>query len=263
MPISHDLPRIVADLTRLGCNERESKIYVQCLQLGSASVQQIASKLGQNRLTVHSAVGQMIKKGFLFETRKGKKRLIVAEEPVTLLRLVHEREQDVANLRGNVEHLVSVLSSLQSTDRSIPTVKLFEGVEGFKRMLEETLSARGEILVFSNVDLFSRLVGEEHLEKYFRRRARKGIHTRLIFPPCSFADRVAKRSKEFKIQVRLLKTAAQWKTGIFSWNDCIAIMSYTEQKLTCTIIENRDIASFFRNINFDVIWKHAEPPSVP
>ncbi|MBI5155953.1 hypothetical protein HZA45_01620 [Candidatus Peregrinibacteria bacterium] len=230
---------------------------MQCLQLGPVSVQALSRTMKMNRVTVHSAVEQMIEKGLLFETRKGKRRLIVAEEPMSLLRLLSRKEQELVRVRGSMEHILKLLISLQSTDQSTPTVKLYEGVDGFKKMLDETLSARGEILVFSYVPLFSELVGVKYLGEYFRRRADRGIHTRLLFPPCAFADKVAARAKEYRVQVRILPPQYVWQSGIFSWNDCLALMSYTERHLTCTIIENREIAYFFRLVMFELCWKQA------
>ena len=243
----------------LGCNDREATIYLHCLQVGPSSVQDIARKLRQNRITVHSAVEQMQAKGLLFETRKSKRRFIVAEEPVGLLRLFQKKENEMRLARSNLEHAVQLLSTVQGIDHSIPAVKLYEEVDGFKKMLEETLEARGEVLVYSNVDLLSKLVGVQHLEQYFRQRSRKNIHTRLIFPPCDFADLVKAKTRDYKIQVRLLPRDMQWRSGIFAWNESLALMSYTEQKLTCTIIENKDIAYFYRNIIFELCWEQARP----
>lgn len=254
-----DVGRIQEQLHFFGANPREALLYMQCLQLGATSVQELARAMKMNRVTVHSAVEQMIEKGLLFETRKGKRRLIVAEEPVSLLRLLTKKEQEIVRVRGSMEHILRLLTSLQSTDQSVPTVKLYEGVEGFKKMLEETLSARGEILVYSYVPLFAELVGVRHLEDYFRRRADRDIHTRLLFPPCAFADKVAARAREYKVQVRTLPKQYVWQSGIFSWNDCLALMSYTERHLTCTIIENRDIAHFFRMVLFELCWNAASP----
>jgi DNA-binding transcriptional regulator YhcF (GntR family) len=225
--------------------------------MGPTTVQQLATQMRQNRVTVHSAVEQMIAKGLLFETRRGKRRFIVAEEPRGLLRLFQRKENEMHVMRGNLEHVVQLLQSVQSVDQSIPTVKFYEGSDGFKRMLEETLTARGEVLVFSYVDLFSKLVGVDYLKNYLKRRGQKGIHTRLIFPQCAFADFVIKTGKEYKNTVRMLPATMQWQSGIFSWNDSIAIMSYTEQKITCTIIENRDIAHFYRTIIFELCWREA------
>lgn len=254
-----DIGRIHEQLRFFGANARESGIYMKCLQLGPSTVQQLASAMRMNRVTVHSAVGEMLEKGLLFETRKGKRRLLVAEEPVSLLRLLAHKEEEVSRVRGSMEHIMRLLTSLQSTDQSVPTVKLYEGAEGFKKMLEETLSARGEILVFSYVPLFSELVGVQYLEDYFRRRASREIHTRLLFPPCDFACKVAARSREYRIQVRTLSPQYSWQAGVFSWNDCLALMSYTERQLTCTIIENRDLAHFFRLVMFELCWSQATP----
>jgi sugar-specific transcriptional regulator TrmB len=254
-----DIGRIHEQLRFFGANPREASIYMKCLQLGVASVQELARAMKMNRVTVHSSVEQMIEKGLVFETRKGKRRLIVAEEPVGLLRLLAKKEQELTRVRGGMEHMLKLLISLQSTDQSVPTVKLYEGADGFKKMLEETLSARGELLVFSYVPLFSELVGVKHLENYFDRRAKRGIHTRLLFPPCAFADKMAARAKEFRIQIRTLPPQYVWQSGIFSWNDCLALMSYTERRLTCTIIENLEIAHFFRLVMFEMCWNQAQP----
>ncbi|MSU74846.1 hypothetical protein EXS57_03690 [Candidatus Kaiserbacteria bacterium] len=254
-----DIGRMQEHLHFFGANAREASIYIQSLRLGPVSVQELSRTMKMNRVTVHSAVEQMIEKGLLFESRKGKRRLVVAEEPMSLLKLLAKKEQELVRVRGSMEHMLKLLISLQSTDQSAPTLKLYEGVEGFKKMLEETLSARGELLVFSYVSLFSELVGVKYLEEYFQRRADRGIHTRLLFPPCAFATKVAARAKQYRIQVRALPQQYVWQSGIFSWNDCLALTSYTERHLTCTIIENRDIAHFFRLVMFELCWNQAKP----
>lgn len=254
-----EIHRVTEQLKSLGCTAREAQIYMQCLRIGPASVQEIARQLKQNRITIHSAVEQLIEKELLFETRRGKRRLIVADEPVALFRLLQKKEDEIKKARENLKYLTPLLASLQSVDQSAPTARFYEGPSGFKRMLEETLCTRGEVLVFSYVDLFSKLVGAEYLERHFKQRAAKGIHARLIFPQCPIAERLNSKARELEIQIRFLPKTFVWQSGIFSWNDCIALTSYTEQKLTCTIIENRDIAHFYRTIIFEMCWNQAIP----
>lgn len=249
-----DVRRIIAQLEQFGCNEREAKIYVRLLAMGPSSVQEIAKQVKGHRVTVYSATEQLVKKGLLYETKRGRRRLLAAEPPDVLYHIVQQREHELHVLKSNLDHVVGLLKPMQTHDTSLPAVKLYEGVDGFKKMLEETLSARGEVLVFTYVDLFSRLIDPDYLEHYFERRAKKGIRTRLIFPPCTFAQRVNKRAAAYKIQVRLLPPELVWKSGIFLWNDCVAIQAFTEGKLSCTIIENKDIAHFYRRIIFELVW---------
>jgi len=256
---SSDLYRVIALLKQFDCNEGEAKIYVESLKMGPASVQEIAKKMKRNRVTVHSAIEKLIDKNLLFETRKGKRRLIAAEEPDILYRILQKREGEMKLMKSSLDYVTGLLESIQPSNQSVPTVKLYEGVDGFKKMLEETLESKGEVLVFTYVDLFSELLNPDYLVDYFERRAKKGIHTRLIFPPCDFAELVNKKAEEYNIEIRLLPKHFKWKSGIFSWDDSVSIKSFTEGTLTCTIIENKDIAYFFQTVVFNLCWEMAEP----
>jgi len=251
--------RVASLFAQFGCSDRAVEIYLQSLSMGPASVQEIARAMKQNRVTVHSAIEQLIDTGLLYETRKGKRRLIAAENPQTLQSLLQRKENELAMMKTNMDYVAQLLSQVQAKDRSVPTVKFYEGVEGFQGMLEDSLTTKkGEVFVFTYVDLFSKVLGPEYLENYFVRRAKKKIRTRLIFPPCAFANRVHAKAKQYNIEVRLLPKEVQWKSGIFSWDETIAIMSYTEGKFTCTFINNQDIADFYQRVVFELCWQQAE-----
>jgi len=252
-----DLQRVIALLKQLECSQGEAEVYIQALKMGPSTVQEIANKLKRNRVTAHSSIEKLIDKGLLFETRKSKKRLIVAEGPDAIHGLIQKEENNLKLLRGNLDHVSKMLLNMQSIDRSKPTVKFYEGVDGFKKMLEETLDAKNECKVFTYVDLFSKLLDPDYLEDYFKRRAEKGIHTRLIFPPCDFATRVNSKAQEYKIRVRLISPEYQWAAGIFSWNNVVSIKSFTEGKITSTLIENEDIAYFYQNLITELCWEMA------
>ena len=250
--------RVLNQLEGFGCTTKEAAIYLQCFELGQCSVQEIAKRLRINRVTVHSAAERLIEKGLLVESRKGKRRVLVAEPPSVFQRILQRDENEVQARRGKLTDLVSLLEAFPRSGGSIPTVRFLEGPEGFKKMLEETLTARGECLVFTYVDLFAKLLDPLYLEDYFRRRAGKGINTRLIFPPCPFAEKVAAKAAEYRIKVRLMPPEIKWRAGIFSWNNSLALQSFTQGQITCTIIENDDLAHFYRTILFELSWQQAK-----
>ncbi len=72
-----------------------------------------------------------------------------------------------------------------------------------------------------------------------------------------------KKSDEYRIRVRLMPEELSWQAGIFSWNNSIAIQSFTEGKLTCTILENADIADFYRRVLFELAWQQAADMKLP
>jgi sugar-specific transcriptional regulator TrmB len=253
-----EFKRISTLLNYLGCSDSEAMVYVKCLEIGHSSVNDIAKQLGKNRVTIHGHVELLLKKGLLYETRKGKRRLIGAEKPEILNFLVEKKENELQSAKSNLDYVTTLLATTTNTGQNVPTVKFYEDTEGLKKMLRETLSAKGDVLVFSHVELLAELLGVDYLEGYFRKRASKNIHTRLIFPPCTFADRVSKKSKQYKIEVRTLDPNYSWSSGIFSWDNNIALLSYTNNKITTTIIQNSDISDFFRSVMFDMIWNQAK-----
>ncbi len=259
---SAELSRIQTQLKHFDCNASEAEIYVKCLEMGPSSVQEIARAMRKNRVTVHSSVVQLIDKGLITESRKGKRRLIVAEEPDVLYRLLQKKQSELEVIETNLDYVTKLLYQARSTDTARPTVKFYEGVDGFKKMLEESLDNKsGRVYVFTYVDIFSKVINPDYLENYFVRRAKKKIRTQLIFPPCDFADRVNKKASEYLIEVRLLPPELVWKSGFFSWDNKVALMSYTENKLTTTIIENEDIAYFVQSVMFKLTWQQSSPMS--
>ena len=259
---STDLNRVTTQLEQFGCTKTEAKIYVQLIKMGGITVQEVASQLGLNRVTVHSAIEQLIHKGLAYETRRGKKRLIIAEQPSTLFTIIQTKLNDLKIQENSLQYVVKLLNSIETQTKTTPTVKFYEGVTGFKKMLQETLSAKNEVLVFTFVDLFSKLLTPKYLENYYAKRAQKNIHTRLIFPSGEFGKHINKKSAQFKMKIKFLPENLKWKAGIFAWDNTIAIQSFTEEKLTCTIIENEDIAYFYRQIMFELCWKQASSASV-
>ncbi|MCB0322521.1 MAG: hypothetical protein KDD69_03075 [Bdellovibrionales bacterium] len=249
-------------LRAFDCTEREVDIYLALVQRGGSSVQEIADVLSQNRITVHSASAQMLRKGLLVETRRGKRRLLTATEPDELFRLVKIKQQELELMQLNLGYAVGLLRREQKANSSRPGVQFHEGVEGFKRMLEMSLAAKGEFLGLIDVELFSRLLSAEYLLSFFRRRAEKGISSRLVWPSRgAFAKESLPQAKEYRISVRFLPADQEWRSGFISWNNCISLKSFTAGKVTCTIIENEDIAFFYRNYIFETVWKNAIPPT--
>lgn len=239
------------------CTARDTKLYLHLLSTGPRTIQRLANELRENRVTIHSAVEKMIDLGFLFESRKGKHRIVAASDPKIFHRLIEKRQTELNNIDETVSQMTTWLESKRRIDESVPSVKFYEGIDGLKRMLEETLEAKNEVLVFTFVDLFSKLLTPKYLENYYKRRAEKDISSRLIFPVGEFGKQVATYAESLKMVVRFLPTEINWKSGFFAWNNMLAIQSFTEGKVTCTIIENEDIAYFYRHVIFELCWKQA------
>jgi len=241
------------------CSEREADIYIEGLQAGSFTIYDMAETLSQNRITIHSACAQLLKKGLLFESRKGKKRILISEDPEVLYKLIKIKEHELENAKANLGYAINLLNKNRNNGQFKPTFKFYDGSEGFKKMLELTLSSKNEFLGLINVELFATHLKKDYLKSYFIKRAENNIHSKLIWHKIDhFAEFAIKNSKKLKIQVRLLESDTEWSSGFISWNNCLSLKSFSQGQITCTIIENQDIVSFYRNTIFPNLWHQAK-----
>lgn len=253
--------RLVAFLKRFDCNDREAATYIECLQMGMSSVQEIAHRLNSNRITVHSSIEQLIKKGLLVESRKGKKRVIVAESPDVLYRILQRKSNELKLIEYDLDSMTKLLYSVHSQDGNLLNVRLYEGPEDFKKILEEMASTKNDLCLFTSERLFTENLNVAYLRYYYKRLAEQGVHTRILCPPGVYFTAFKEDQEKYKLQIRLLKLSSECQAGFYLWNDNIALKSFKDDRFICTIIRNKDLYFLFRHVIFELFWNAAEPLS--
>lgn len=254
---SSEYIRLVAFLKRFDCNNREAATYIACLQMGMASVQEIAHHLSTNRVTVHSNIEQLIKKGLLFETKKGKKRFIVAESPDVLSRILQRKMNELKLVENDLDPITKLLHSIQSEDRNFYNVRFYEGVEGFKKIMEEMLGATNDLCVFACEELFDEAINVQYLRDFYKRLAQQNVHSRVVCAPGEYVSQFKDDQIQYKLQLRLMQLPKDCMSSFYLWNDSITLSSFKDDRIICTVIQNQDMAFFFRNVIFESFWNSA------
>jgi len=255
---SSEYIRLIAFLKRFDCNNREAATYIACLQMGMASVQEIAHHLNTNRITVHSTIEQLIKKGLLFETKKGKKRFIVAESPDVLTRILQSKMNELKLVEQDLSYVTKLLNSMQAQDRDFYNVRFYEGASGLKKIMEEVLNTKNDICVFTCAE-FVPGISLNYLKDFYKRLADQGVHSKILCSQGNFANEFKNLQMKYKLQMRLLALPQECKASFYLWDNNIALASLMDNKVVCTIIQNKDIAFFFRHIIFESTWNSAQP----
>lgn len=116
-------------LTNFNLTDHEAEIYLAALELGKASVNDIAKKIGKSRTATYFHLEHLLNKGLLKETRKGKLARFVAQAPEEL---VAKAEESVNRLKETLP----LLKSLQSSQGETPEFEIFETKDGFKKIYE-------------------------------------------------------------------------------------------------------------------------------
>lgn len=246
----------VTQLKHIGLSDKEAKVYLAMLELGPATVLEIAAKAGVNRPTTYVEIESLKKKGLASSQTRGTKQLFMAESPDQLKFLL---EREVKHVEQKKEELTSVLPDLMTLfnlGEEKPQVRFFEGKEGLTRMQENFLKAKQKIILgISSIDDVFRLF-PNHPELYTARRINKKIHTKLIYTSRKGAFLKKDDARMIRESKFVPPEKLPFNADVTIYDENVAIAAL-KGRIAGVIITQKEIADSFRGL-FDLIWKTAD-----
>lgn len=237
-----------AILRKLGFTEKEAKIYLACLELGTGTVVQISRKADITRGSTYDVLEEMLEKGFVSKLHKDKHMVFSAIDPEALKKRFEDRLRDFEIALPELKGLFNKISH--------PKVRYFEGAEGIKRVYEDTLTATTEILNYANSQSI-RTFWPDYDSEYVKLRVRKNILLKGIAPDDNYGKDVKKLDKTCLRETRLMpEKDFHINNEINIYDNKVAITSFGEE-LIGIIIESQEIADTQRGI-FKMAWAFAE-----
>lgn len=222
-------------LKSLGLSDKEIKIYLANLKLGSSLVQKIANFAGLNRTSAYDLLKSLEQKGFVSYIIQSGKKYYQATQPNKLIDMLKERE----NL---VKKILPELNSISQSVGSRPHVEVYVGKDGLKTIFEQILS---------EAHSFSCIASKDHLFKLFQfyfphfvdRRKKKKIKVRIISEVQPF-DKTA----PYKIINKNIKTAT------WLYDNKIAMVSLEEKEPIGILINEKNFYETHQMM-FDMLWE--------
>jgi HTH-type transcriptional regulator, sugar sensing transcriptional regulator len=243
-------------LTRLGLDMKEAKFYLAALELGQASVRVVADKAGISRTNAYDVFSRLLAKGTVTRVERGagrrkRKYDVVAEDPSRLLHIVEEQ-------RVVAEALLPDLRSVYSRSTVKPRVRLYEGLEGIRTVLYETLTCRSKQLlgILSMRDLLD-VPGREETEEYIRRRIQAGVSLKVLRSrEKDVGDIWPARASELR-DLRYAPAGLVFTMTTWIYDEKVAIVSSRRENFGMTI-ESEEFARMQENL-FSILWAVSEP----
>lgn len=121
------MQHLIEPLKNLGLSEKEAKVYLALLQLGTATPYKIAKKSGLKRPTAYVIAEELVEKGLIVRAPGEEPRQYVARSPESVL------EAEEARLY-KAKKVLPELKSLQKNVTEKASVLYFEGVEGLRQV---------------------------------------------------------------------------------------------------------------------------------
>lgn len=251
---------LIKSVEDLGLSQKEARVYLANLSLGSATVQQIADQSGIKRVTTYVILESLANLGLVSQTSQGKKTFFNAEDPSNLRRLLDKKEQEVKDQKRGFEDILPQLKTIKQLPQEAPSVKYYDTAEGIKSIMASFLQAHrneGPIFGLSNLDQVLSFFPEFEAAQANPTRTKLGIPSRIIYsstrgPILKPADKQRNR------QSRFVPPKKYGLNGDFSVvGDHIVLLSLSGKRPIGITIDSPELAKGLRAI-FELAWQAAE-----
>jgi len=245
-------------LRNMGLNQKEIKIYLIALELGTHPASVIARRASVPRNTTRFLLDKLVDKGLIKKSTKANTQLYTPEEPKNLINLLERQRVDSnAVIDEKVRQLNEFMAELETRyhpESTKPKVTFYEGDEGLIKVYENTLTASEAIRSFASFDAMHGVL-PDYFKNYYDRRSANKIMIRSIHPDTPLARERTKNDKKEWRDSRLVPAKEySFTPEIQFYDNKVAITSLKER--LGIIIESHEIYEAMV-VAFELAWKEA------
>lgn len=236
--------------TSLGLSETETKVYFASLNLGPATVQDIAKKAGFSRTATYTTIEALQERGLMSTHERGKKRVFAAEEPERAISYFKER---VHKMQEKLEALNKILPEVKMMGGGErPTVRFYEGQEALRALFTDVAVVSPDLLrELSNMEDVYNLLDFEVLKN-----VREVLDPTKIKINLLHIGELTRRRDKVVYRFLDKNKFGDFHGDIWIYSNRVVFVSFIG-KLMAVVLENKEFANTAKFL-FDVAWGAAE-----
>jgi sugar-specific transcriptional regulator TrmB len=246
-------------LIQSGLSTDQATVYELLINQGPLTAGKISQRTPLKRGLVYKILEQLEESGLVDKEEKpGKVAVFIPCHPNKLKELVEKRQQQAKDAQATLD---SILPSIISTFNLVsgqPGVQFYEGLNGIKKVLEDTLTNNPdkEILAFSDVAGYVTYLKDWNQKYYAPRRRALGIKEKVIIPNNAKAldymhgYQASELTEILFIDHQLFPFA----TEINVYGNKVSFVTFSNKQHISAIIDNEEIAKTLRSI-FKFCWQ--------
>jgi len=245
------MEELLKKLIEYGLGEREAALYLASLEIGESGMAPVAKKAGIKRSTAYLTFETLEARGLMgsFKMRDGLH--FVATKPEIFFAREERRLKELSNLLPKFKELTS-------TKLGRPKIVYYEGKEGYRIAVEDSLKKPSETIRYiGSYDEVYKVVGADYdRDHYLPRRLKQ----RIFIKNLSFDDLNDKTKKQIDVETngeqlretRHLPSEYKFPSASMIYSNKVIIFAGSQEKVV-VVIESVEIAHSEKQ-KFDLLW---------
>ncbi len=233
-------------LQQVGLNDREAKVYLAALELGSSTVFPIAQKAEIKRTYCYDILADLQKKGLVYFIEKNNRRRYTAENPNKIAEMMKLKLDDF-------KAILPDLRAIYNNKPDKPKVRYYEGKEGVLSIYQEILKAKPkELDAISSPNKIEAAIGAEFAD-YLKKIIDTGIISRDLITKDSSNPKTLSALSKPQQQIRFLPDSISLKTDTMMFDNKLVMISYSDD-IHAIVVESSAIVETQKAL-FEILWR--------
>ena len=243
--------------TQIGLNPNEAIIYEYLLKNGESPAGIIIKKTPIKRGVVYNTLADLGKKGLILQKNRQKIAYFRPEHPEKLRSYIENKENEVSKAKNTLEGNIPQIISDFNLSSNKPGIRFFEGREGIKKVLADTLTSKELVYTFTDIEALTKYMEKENTD-HAAARKKVGLKKKIIFLDSPFAREYLKNYYPTVTEFKLIdnKLYPFFGTVVEIYDNKVAYISLSEKDIISMIINDKNIYQFHRSV-FEFIWARA------
>ena len=246
--------QLITTLQNYGLSEKEAKVYLTALELGSSPASTIARRSEIKRVTVYTILNDLKKDGIVNENAKEDVKYYSVITPDNLLR---QLEQKYESFKEKVPELMALADKFGNR----PQIQFFEGLEGMKYVYRQIILSEDEM---EAGEPFLTFLGTTEIDPKFHKylsdefvpwRLKHKTKTKAIISKQSLTQEYSKRNKEEHDSVIIDDPLFDMANEVvIHGKDKVSILMYAPNEMSALVITSQTLHNALKSI-FNLVWK--------
>ncbi len=243
-------------LTQLGLDTNQILVYTYLLENGTSKASTIAKNTPLKRGLVYKILDELVELQIIEkDDPEGAVSIFTPFHPSALKSLADSKVRQAQNAQNHLDSDIGSLISMYNLANNKPGIEFYEGVEGVKKVIYDTLTSKTAIYTYADMEKI-----EKHIKKindeYAKKRDRMDLKKKVLLVDSEYTHNLLKEYKKTNLDIRFVKNVPHFATVMQIYENKVSYVTLSDEKMIGIIIQNKNIYDMHK-VLFKSMWEMA------
>ncbi len=246
-------------LTQAGLTPQQAAVYETLVKMGATPARKLALESKLSRPLAYKVLDELIEQGLVEKQDKpGAVAKFLAAHPLKLKEIADKRFEAAQTAKIALDGAMGKLISDFNLQSGKPGVRFFEGREGVKEVLWDTLTSKERLRSYADIEAIAKYARDINTEYVNARKKYDVKKDMIVLDTPGSRQFLGARYPEI-IDIRLIKMEeAPFQSVMHIYDNKISYITLGESQMIGVIISDPRIYVTHRYL-FDFAWRQATP----